>query len=256
MSRIRGAVCVVMLATGCGDDRAAPVDAAPHDSIESGRDAPMIDPPPIDAPQLVRVSGNVDFNGGLAGVTMTVLGNAPQTTTTDAQGDFHFDVPENSRLIMKATPPAQMGLFPMIRGVVAHDDLRPRVFYLLGPPEVAAASGLGLTFDPAKAIVEVDFRNASIGGYSFSLDAAGGGLIAGFGIAIDGTGNPQQSFSTLVGGNGSTLLYGGLVSTDATFTAQVPAGATLPCQPRDANPLPLMAGVVTWFDYECGNATD
>jgi len=40
------------------------------------------------------------------------------------------------------------------------------------------------------------------------------------------------------------------------FTPIVPSGATLPCQPRDANPLPLVAGTVTWFDYECGMGED
>jgi hypothetical protein len=28
------------------------------------------------------------------------------------------------------------------------------------------------------------------------------------------------------------------------------------CKPCDAPALPIQAGVVTWFDFECGSATD
>ncbi len=45
----------------------------------------------------------------------------------------------------------------MIRGVVVGETNRIRKFYLAGPPEQEAAPAIGLEFDPAKGIVEVDF---------------------------------------------------------------------------------------------------
>ena len=154
-------------------------------------------------------------------------------------------------------PGGSSGYLPMIRGVVAHDHLRIRNFYMLGADEMDAdETALGVTFDPAKAILEVDFRNASIGGYGVTLTRAGNPVTPEFGVALDGSDAPQLSQVTLVGGNGSTPLLGNLPPGDVTFTPIVPAGATLPCQPRDANPLPLVAGTVTWFDYECGMGED
>ena len=205
---------------------------------------------------LVRVFGNVNYNGGLDSVTITRLGAAGEISHTDANGDFFFDAIDGSLLIMEAAVPSRPELIPMIRGVIAHDHIRPRVFYLLGPSDVTAASGLGLSFDPAKAIVEVDFRNAAIGGYGATLTRAGQVVTPGFGIVYDASGNPQAGQITATGGDGSTLLLGDLAPGDVAFGASVPAAATLPCQPRDAAPLPTMAGVVTWFDYECGTATD
>jgi hypothetical protein len=142
--------------------------------------------------------------------------------------------------------------------VIAYDHLRPRVFYLLTEDEIAATTAaLDVTFDPSTAILEVDFRNAELGGYGVTLTTPGGDVVApAFGVVFDGDDQPQLGELTLVGGNGSTLLLAGLPPGPVHFAPIVPAGATLPCQPRDADPLPLVAGAVTWFDYECGNGTD
>jgi hypothetical protein len=245
----------LLLAAGCSGTHAthsdAPMlDAAADVSIDAPIDAA------VDAAQMVRVYGNVNFNGGVEGVEVMTLGTSPQTTTTDANGDFYFDVVQGARLIVEVVPPSDGGLIPMIRGVVAEDHLRPRVFYLLGPPDVAAANSLGITFDPAQAIVETDFRNAAIGGYGVTLTSNSQTIVPGYGIVFDAGGNPVLGEQTVTGGDGSTLLLGGLPVTDVSFTPTVPPGATLPCHPDDADPLPLLPGVATWFDFECGNGTD
>ena len=248
----------LLLAAGCSGGRAthsdAPVLDAAVDVSSPSIDAPVDAPP--DAAQMVRVYGNVNFNGGVQGVQVMTLGASPQTTTTDANGDFYFDVIQGSRLIVEAVPPSNGGLIPMIRGVVAEDHLRPRVFYLLGPPDVAAANSLGVTVDPAKAIVETDFRNAAIGGYGVTLTSNSQTVVPGYGIVFDDSGNPVLGEQTVTGGDGSTLLLGGLPATNVSFTPIVPQAATLPCHPDDADPLPLLPGVATWFDFECGNGTD
>jgi hypothetical protein len=239
----------------CGDNLALrprnnlPVDAAADAAADAAPDAPV---------QLVRVFGYVESYGqAQGGMVVTTLEGEPQSTVTADDGTFYFDVPDGSRLIMRVNPVTLDGALPMIRGVIAHDDLRPRVFYIINADEVAAAGSLGVSFDPTDAIVEVDFRNAEIGGYSVTLTTpADDAITPEFGIVADDQGDSQLGEVTIAGGNGSTLLLGGLAPGAATFAPIVPDDATLPCQPRDANPLPLEAGTVTWFDYECGNGQD
>jgi len=144
----------------------------------------------------------------------------------------------------------------MIRGVVVADRLRPRVFYMVHTATLAAVAALGEAFIPQAAIVQVDFRNATIGGYGATLTSGSGVVAPEFGIAFDDTGMPHISQTTLVGGSGSTLTLGNLVLQDVQFTPTIPQAATLPCQPRDANPLPLRSGMITWFDFECGEGTN
>jgi hypothetical protein len=61
----------------------------------------------------------------------------------------------------------------------------------------------------------------------------------------------------VTGGDGSTLLLGNVPPGDVSLSPIVPVAATLPCHTDgDAQPLPLVAGAVTWFDFECGSATD
>lgn len=242
---------ILLVLAACGDNHAtAVIDAPAAKVVDASPDAP-----PIDAAPFVRVYGHVEPHIDLGG-TVTKIEGPPQAAQVDAQWDFYFDVPDGSRLVMRV-PSATTDYVPMIRGVVAHDHLRVRNFYMLGADEIAAAeSALGVTFDPTKAILEVDFRNAEIGGYGVTLTHAGSPVTAELGIALDGSDAPQLSQVTLVGGNGSTLLLANLPPGDVSFTPIVPAGATLPCQPRDADPLPLVAGTVTWFDYECGMGED
>jgi len=215
----------------------------------------MVDAPMVDAAQLVRVYGHISPNVVLDGSPSTIEGPLVNAQL-DGQGDFYFDVPDGSRLIMRV-PASVEGHLPMIRGVVAHDHLRPRVYYLLGPDELTGvASALNVTFDPSTAILEVDFRNAEIGGYGVTLTGSSGVITPAFGVVLDSNDAPQLGQLTLVGGNGSTLVLAGLPPGNVSFAPIVPVGATLPCQPRDADPLPLVAGTVTWFDYECGNGQD
>lgn len=245
-------VLLAVLLVACGDNRAARTTDAgpPADAVE------MHDAEPDAFVPFVRVFGQVIAYGDpVYAATVTTLEGSPQTTTTDPDGMFYFDAPEGSRLIVKVDH-VPTGALPMIRGVTARDHLRPRNFYIITADEIAAAGQLGITFDPTTAIVEVDFRNAAVGGYSASLVANNTPLDPAFGIVYDGNGQPQLGEVTLVGGDGSTLLLGGVSPGLATFTPIVPAQASLPCQPRDANPLPLQAGVVTWFDYECGEGED
>lgn len=245
---------LIVLAVGCHGGGAAQPDASMPDAPDA-----MVRPidAAVDAPQLVRVSGHVDYNGSLPGVMVMALGSAPQSTITDMNGDFYFDVVQGSRLIMEATPSSASGLIPMIRGVIAEDHLRVRIFYLMGPSDVAAANGLGKSFDNGAAIVETDFRNAAIGGYGATLTSGGQVMSPPFGIVYDASGNAVLGEQTVTGGNGSTLLLGGLPAASAvSFTPLVPTAATLPCHPDDADPLPLVGGVTTWFDFECGTGTD
>jgi hypothetical protein len=202
---------------------------------------------------LVRFAGHVDYMGPVANAKVSLL-STTATTTTDSNGDFFFYVPLGSVAVVKVEAP---NTFPMIRGVVVRQPMRIRVFYLAGPPEQSALQGLGLQLDPSKGVVEVDFRNSTIGGYGVQVKTSGGALVTpGFGMALDSNGNPQQSTLTLAGGDGSTLLLGNVNPGDVSFTPVVPAGATLPCKPCDAPALPIEAGAVTWFDFECGTATD
>jgi hypothetical protein len=242
---------VLLLLAACGDNHpTAVIDAPAVDVIDASPDAPSIDAAPF-----VRVYSHVEPHIDLGG-NVTTLEGPSRAAQIDAQWDFYFDVPDGSRLIMRV-PSATSDYLPMIRGVVAHDHLRIRNFYMLGVDELAAASSaLGVTFDPSLAILEVDFRNAAIGGYGVTLTRAGNPVTPGFGVVLDASDAPQLSETTLVGGNGSTLLLANLPPGDVTFTPIVPSGATLPCQPRDADPLPLAAGTVTWFDYECGMGED
>lgn len=143
----------------------------------------------------------------------------------------------------------------MIRGLVLGDRNRIRTLYLAGPAERQAAMAVGHTPDAAKGIVEVDFRNAAVGGYGAALSSGGGPLAPGYGVVLDAMDNPVSSLTTVTGGGGSTLLLGNVAPSAAVgFGFTAPAGRT--CTPCDATPLPIQAGVVTWFDFECGAATD
>jgi hypothetical protein len=242
---------LLFLLAACGDNHpAAVIDAPTAHLFDASPDARELDAAPF-----VRVYGQVDPHIDPGG-PVTKIEGPPQSAQLDDQWSFYFDVPDGSRLIMRV-PSATSDYLPMIRGVVAHDHLRVRNFYMLGADELAAASSaLGVTFDPSLAILEVDFRNATTGGYGVTLTRAGNPVTPGFGVVLDGSDAPQLGETTLVGGNGSTLLLANLPPGDVTFTPIVPSSATLPCQPRDANPLPLVAGTVTWFDYECGMGED
>jgi hypothetical protein len=246
---------VMSAAAACGDQ------AGPRaHTTDASTDADAIDAaPPIDTAQIVRVYGHVVETGeqvGLDGLITTVEGPA-MTTTPDPTGDFYFEVPDSSRLITRVPGSNDDVYLPMIRGVVAHDHLRVRNYYLLSQPEIdAAENALGVTFDPSTAILEVDFRNVVIGGYGVTLTRNGNSLAPSFGIVVDGNGNPVQSEVTVVGGDGSTLLLAGLPPGDVLLTPIVPSDAAFPCEARDADPIPLEAGVVTWFDYECAGNPD
>ena len=224
-------------------------DATTTDVV-SPKDATNEDAPP---PVLKRVSGHVELDGPVVGAQVTVLSPSAKTTTTDANGDFFFYLPLGASAVVKVE---KSPLFPMIRGVVVGETNRIRVFYMAGPAEKAAVEGLGLSLDPSKGVIEVDFRNATVGGYGAKLTGAGASVAPGFGLAFDADGNPVQSTKTVSGGNGSTLLLGNVPAGSLTFAPETPLDAGLPCKPCDANPLPVQPGVVTWFDFECGNATD
>lgn len=250
-----GTVATLLALVACGDNR-------PGSRSPDGGPVPAdvaVDGPPVDGPpRMVRVFGHVEaFGEPQFHMEVVTLEGPPQTTMTDENGDFFFDAPEGSRLVMEVKV-GGLPWLPMIRGVIAEDHIRPRVFYLITDQEIAATEdALGVTFDPSAAIVEVDFRNAAIGGYGATLTTpANEALTPSYGVVVDADGQLQQSQVTAAGGDGSTLLLGGLPAGDAKVAPIVPPEATLPCQPRDANPLPLIAGAVTWFDYECGNGED
>jgi len=223
-------------------------------------DGPVVrDVPPIDAAPIVRVYETVIETAAqtpLDGAITTIEG-PPMMTNADDSGDFFFDVPDGSRLIVRVPGSTDKLYLPMIRGVVAHDHLRSRNYYLLSQPEIDdAESSLGVTYDPSTAILEIDFRNVTIGGYGATLTRNGNPVVPSFGVVDDANGNPVKSETTVVGGDGSTLLLAGLPPGDVSLSAIVPAGAAFPCEQRDADPIPLEAGVVTWFDYECAGNPD
>ncbi len=245
---------VVSTVAACGD-QAAPRTHTP----DASTDAEAIDAAPVDTAQIVRVYGHVVETGdqvGLDGLITTLEGPA-MTTTPDPTGDFFFEVPDGSRLITRVPGSNGDVYLPMIRGVVADEHLRIRNYYLLSQPEIDAdESALGVTFDPSAAILEVDFRNVVIGGYGVTLTRNGNSLAPSFGVVVDGNGNPVLSEITVVGGDGSTLLLAGLPPGDVSLSALVPSGAAFPCEARDADPIPLRAGEVTWFDFECAGNPD
>lgn len=226
------------------DDDASTPETPSDSGVPDAADADATPAP------LVRVAGHVDYGGPVAGASVTVLAPSAQVSVTDQDGDFFFYFPTGTKVVLKVEAP---NLFPMIRGVVAGATQRIRTFYLAGPPEVDAADGLGLAIDPAKGMVEVDFRNAQVGGYGVTLTGTSGPLTAGWGIAFDASGDPQSSPTTITGGDGSTLLLGGLPTGTASFAAITPADAGV-CQPCDAIELPIQANTVTWFDFEAGSA--
>jgi hypothetical protein len=225
-------------------------DAAVTDAADAAASDGDADAAPV---VLKRVSGHVEFNGPVAGAAVTMLAPMAMSTTTDQAGDFFFYAPVGSSAVVKVVAPNAM---PMIRGVVVSDPSRIRVFYLAGASEQQAAQALGKTFDPTKGIVEVDFRNANVGGYSVVMTKSGAAVTPGFGIALDGAGDPQLATETLVGGDGSTLLLADVAPGTVSFAPLLPDAGVTACKPCDAPALPIQAGVVTWFDFECGSATD
>ena len=144
----------------------------------------------------------------------------------------------------------------MIRGVVVTDANRIRNFYLAGPPEQQAAQSLGLQFDASKGIVEVDFRNAAVGGYGASMTKSGAPVLPGFGIALDAVGDSAVLHGDAHGRRRKTLLLGDVAPGSVSFTPKLPDAGVMACKPCDAPTLPIQPGVVTWFDFECGSATD
>lgn len=228
-------------------DGGSPLDSSAFDA-GAGDAATDAAPPPIH-----RVVGHVDYGGDVVGATATLLVPFTTTTVTDAKGDFELFLPEGRTAIVKVTPPAGSQALPMIRGFVVRPNARIRQYYLVGQDERLAAQALGVTVDPAKAIVEVDFRNASTGGYSAVLKNGLDVLAPGFGIALAANGTPTLSTSTVAGGNGSTLFLGNLTPVSFTTTPSSPGDAGA-CQPCDATELPMQPGVVTWIDFECGAA--
>lgn len=253
----RCSVITLLAVAACGDDTSAPLDAPlPEDTNVVDLDSLVAVDAAVDSPRNVTISGSVDFQGALPGVYVSSVDLPNVQSITDIHGDYGLDWPDGQPLVMRAVPVDRPELRSMIRGVIAHDQIRHRVFYLLGPPDEEAAASLGHPLDDEHAIVEVDFRNASIGGYGVMITIGGAPVTPAFGIAYDAEGAPHLSQVTVSGGDGSTLLLGGLPVGTASFTPIVPAGATLPCEVRDYDPLPLEAGVVTWVDFECGGADD
>lgn len=218
---------------------------------ESGADASVDVSPP---PTLHRVGGHVSYGGDVAGATVTLLAPYAATTTTNTMGGFDFFLPEGRTAIVKVTPPAGSDALPMIRAMVIKPNLRPREYYLVGRDERLAAQALGLTLDPTKAIVEVDFRNATRGGYSAQLKSGTSTIAPGFGVALNENGMPVMSTSTVTGGQGSTLFLGNFTPATFSVTPGSPADAGVACRPCDAPELPMEANVVTWVDFECGAA--
>ena len=211
------------------------------------------DAPPV----LRRFSGTVELDGKpVVGARVDLMAPLLASAMTDATGAFFFLAPVGTSAIVKVVPPAATGALAMIRGVQVTDPSRIRVFYLLRASDAKALEAFGLTIDPTKGIVETDFRNAQTGGYGVTLKNASGTVSPGFGIAFDATESPVLSTVTVTGGNGSTLLYGNVPTGNVSFTPTVPGDAGRPCQPCDAPELPIQAGTVTWFDFECGSATD
>lgn len=225
----------------------APVDASANDARL--QDAPTDVVPPV----LHRVVGHVDYGGDVAGAVVTLLAPFTTTTQTDAKGDFELFLPEGRTAIVKVVAPVGSTALPMIRGFVVRPNARFRQYYLVGQDERMAAQALGVTVDPTKAIVEVDFRNASTGGYSATLRKGLDILVPGFGIAVAANGTPTLSMSTVAGGGGSTIFLGNLPPANFSVTPSSPGDAGA-CQPCDATELPMEPGVVTWVDFECGAA--
>lgn len=240
-------------ADGPGSDAAASPSSDLDAGADVGSDARLDAGTDGDAAPVVlkRFSGHVDFNGPVANAVVTMLAPTSGSTTTDMNGDFFVYAPLGSAVVTKVEAP---NLFPMIRGAIVTDPLRIRTFYLAGPPEQQAAQDLGLTIDPTKGIVEVDFRNAQAGGYGVTIKTAAGAVVTpGFGIAFDAMGNPQSSLTTVTGGDGTTLLLGNVPPGTLSFTPISPNGA-MACTACDAPTLPVQAGVVTWVDVEAGAA--
>jgi len=226
-------------------DSAVPMDAADAYVATDAADA---------APIVLRpVGGHVEAGGAVVGAKVTVL-SPPMMTTTDASGNFTFNLPLGAAVVIKVEALDATRL-PMIRGLVVGLTNRPRTFYLTGPQELGALQSLGFTLDPAKALVEVDFRNSTHGGYSVTLTGGGATLTPGFGAALDGMGVPQSTMVTLAGGTGSTLYLGDVAPSNVSFAPHI-GDAGLPCKPCDGPALPTQAGVVTWYDFECRSATD
>jgi hypothetical protein len=266
-------VLVTAWALACSPSRSSDLAVAPQ--VDSGGDAVIDAAVPMDAQAatdaqaadayaaadaadaapvvLKQIGGHVEAGGAVVGAKVSVL-SPPMMTTTDASGNFTFNLPLGAAVVIKveALDPARL---PMIRGLVVGPTNRPRFFFLTGPQELGALQSLGFTPDPAKALVEVDFRNSTHGGYSVTLTGGGTTLTPSFGAALDGTGVPRATMVTLAGGTASTLYLGNVAPSDVAFTPDI-GDAGLPCKPCDGPALPTQAGVVTWYDFECGSATD
>lgn len=224
-------------------------DGDAHDAgVDSDSDADAA--PPL----LEKVVGSVDFNGPMKGVTVELLSPTTDSLVTDETGTFFFFAPQGSTAVIKATPPSDAGAYPMIRGVVVEKAARVRIFYLQAKSDLDVLTSLGVTQDDSKAIVEVDFRSAQVGGFGVTMKSGMTVVSPGYGLAYDADGKAVKSLVTITGGDGTTLLLGNVAPSSVGFTAIVPQDAGLPCVPCDAPVLPLQSGVVTWFDFECGTA--
>lgn len=266
------AASCVAWAVACSDadDASAPVTPAADAAANGDSGFPNVDPTqePRDASQASidaspdadaeagvvvqeRVAGHVEHNGTpLGNAKVTVLAPASQITSTDASGDFFFYAPVGSVAIFEVEATDYV---PMVRGVTVQKNGRIRVFYMTATSELAVATQLGQTVDPAKGIVEVDFRNANVGGYGATMKNAQQSTVTpGFGIVYDQNGDPQLSMTTVTGGDGTTLLLGNVPPDTVSFTPTVPMGGA--CTPCDAPTIPIRAGTITWYDFECGNA--
>jgi hypothetical protein len=263
------ALAPILASLSCSDGiaiRPASIEAGAPDvaHVDPEPDAPpvVVDASPPDAYQGTdgavekrRFSAHVDYNGPVANAVVTELAPESASTLTDSNGDFVFYAGMGSSAIAKVEAPS---LYPMIRGIVIREKTRIRQFYLAGTPDTDAWKPLDVSIDTTKGVVEVDFRNSSIGGYDVVLHSPNGDVVTpGFVIAYDLDGNPQLTKTgTITGGDGSTLVLGNVPPGTISFVAHEPNGAPKACTPCDAPELPVQAGTVTWFDFECGDATD
>ena len=169
------------------------------------------------------VSGVLTGDDGedpVVGGTISEAGTNNEVTTGSG-GVFSITVDADETVFLKGE---STGLYPAMRGVVAPAAGLTGVDLNLPPAaQVAAIEGiLGVTLDPSKGILAVNWNNTATtaGGFAATISATADGS-----FTFSSNGTPTMSASTLPNGD-NVLVFYNVDAGSTTVTPTVPAGET------------------------------
>ena len=173
------------------------------------------------------VSGTVNgANGGggnapLVGATVEEVGTSNSATSASG-GVFTITVDAGEAVLLRASAASY---YPLQRGVTASEaGITGLEFNMPSNAIVAGVAGaLGLTIDPTKGIINVNFDGvfaSTAGGFSATIAAATEGS-----FTFDSSGNPVLSSATIPNGE-HTLIYYNVDAGETTVVANSPGAIT------------------------------